>query len=799
MATVSISEHRERLMRLLEGGQGYAFLTLADPYLVACPDDHYVRLMMIREYLKLGLVAPARELVDASGVEKPAEIDALRQQLAGLQGGRIDWSSRAKRFQRNLAALAERGVEVSSIADGWAISRDRFGLYCDRSGIEQVRWADVAGRWRWIPYLGDHRAIAQRQALPEDAKAETPGPYLFEGIDLGWYFERVYDATRDSFLGYSCALFVVEPDPALLGVVFHLRDWQELLSDRRVFVFTGPRWRESLETIWDSDLDLPWPSRSFQLSGFRPGCSPPALEVVREAGGQRERVCLASLGELEALYRDRDVRYWADRFESALSGPGDPLRILAAVSVHTTFLQHSMRDARRAFESLGHRCVVLSEGTDYEVTGPLTFHNAIRELDPDLFFIIDHVRPEFRAVLPQNLPMLSWDQDCLPQVMTKANLDRIARHDFLVGCSKTRFVGYGYHGRQYLPTVVPTCPEQFSGAPLSDEERGRYACDVSYVSHASQTPEAFHAEERGRHQDPRVIKFLDTLYRLMPAALRRYGVASGALCAEVVGEASRCCGIEIGDVEFRNWLFQWYLWRLGDRMFRHEALEWVARWARSTGRSLRIYGNRWERHPTLSPFAAGPAENGRELLCIHRASKINLQLMPAGLLHQRSLDGLASGGFFLARATPGDTSGAVIRRICERIGQLGLRTTRELVETADETLRSLLTALYGQWYLAAGEHQADILGHVRSHAEQLWAGDVFPRLSLILFESRSEFIQKAEHFLASGAERDELMEEMRQAVVANFSYASVMNRTLHAMADYLRWQGNRCSESSTEG
>ena len=80
----------------------------------------------------------------------------------------------------------------------------------------------------------------------------------------------------------------------------------------------------------------------------------------------------------------RDRHYWANRFKEALSGRGEPLRILAAVSTHTTFLQYSMRDVKRAFESLGHRCVFLEEQTPYDIMGPQTYHKAIRELDADL-------------------------------------------------------------------------------------------------------------------------------------------------------------------------------------------------------------------------------------------------------------------------------------------------------------------------------------------------------------------------------------------------------------------------------
>ncbi|MCH9023160.1 MAG: hypothetical protein IID32_10415 [Planctomycetes bacterium] len=432
-----------------------------------------------------------------------------------------------------------------------------------------------------------------------------------------------------------------------------------------MFWFVGDGWAEGLRRAWE-DVDLPWPQQGFRFSTFRQGSrraalpSPDAIGVVQEAASARETAMTASSRDVEARYASRDPAYWARRFEQALSGEGPPLRILAGVSTHTTFLQYSMRDAQRAFESLGHRCTVLTEKTPYTLIGPLTYHKAIRELDPDLFFNIDHLRPEFGNIIPSNLPALTWDQDQLPQVFTKVNMERISPLDFVAGWSKLRAVMAGCNPKQFLYASVPTCPEQFSGDPLTEAEYKRYACDVSYVSHASQTPQAFREEERARFAEPQLQALLDVLYEMTPSRMARHAVMGGGLPAEILDEASRRCGLEVRDEELRTRLTGWYLWRLGDRIFRHEALEWVAAWARRSGRRLRIYGNGWDKHPTLSEFAAGPAANGRELLCVYRASKINLQLMPAGFAHQRALDGLASGGFFLSRQTPSDLRGRIL-------------------------------------------------------------------------------------------------------------------------------------------
>ena len=99
--------------------------------------------------------------------------------------------------------------------------------------------------------------------------------------------------------------------------------------------------------------------------------------------------------------------------------------------------------------------------------GPLTFHEAIRQFDPDVFMAWDHLRPEFARIIPTQLPVLTWDQDQLPHVFTKANLDRVAAHDFLAGYSKPAHLRAGRPAAQYLNARVPACPEQFSGPPLT--------------------------------------------------------------------------------------------------------------------------------------------------------------------------------------------------------------------------------------------------------------------------------------------------------------------------------------------
>lgn len=785
MPTMTADALRAELLQLVQAGQSYQFLTHAQPYLEARVDDHQMRLLAARTYLELGLVQPARELVSQAGgsVPLPPECTQIAARLEALPGATLPWEQYAFRFEANLAALPTQSADP--IRAAWHAQSANFELYRDRHGCLQVRRRGLNGNWRWVPYLGDQHAVDEARSLPAQIEANWPGPYLFEGWGQGHFFERVYRKTHHSFLNYSCPLYVVEVDAAGLAVALHLRAWEELLRDSRVFVRAGPSCLEELESLWQQQPNLSRPREVIAMGRFDLEESFTSVDFVRQSWAQHEAKIEASLSELQQQYAGRDLAYWARRFEEARAGTGKPLRIISAVSRQTTFLKHSLRDAQRAFEALGHTCTVLTEPTDYEALDPLTYHEAIRKLDPDVFFVLDHLRPEFPALMPASLPMLTWDQDQLPHVCTTENLRGVAPHDFITGYSKSAFVRAGCDPAQYLYSRVPTCPEQFSGEPLTPEEFKRYACDVSFVSHASQTPQEFHQEERACYADPGVHKLLDTLYELLPAQLEEHRVVGGQLGQAALEEAERNSGVKVTDDGLRTRLLSWYLWRLGDRIFRHEALEWVAQWVRQHGRTLRIYGNGWDKHPTLSEFAAGPVQNGRELLCVYRASKINLQLMPAGFIHQRALDGLAAGGFFLTRLAPNDRRGKLLHRFVNRVRELGITTTAELRACPDATLQADFRAYFGPWVSRWDSGDPALLRDTFISAELLYPDEVFPAFDEITFDSAAEFAARAGRYLGDEQLREVTTTQMRQVVVERFTYRAAMAQFIEAMSGYL--------------
>ena len=334
---------------------------------------------------------------------------------------------------------------------------------------------------------------------------------------------------------------------------------------------------------------------------------------------------------------------------------------------------------------------------------------------------------------------------------------------------------------------MPTNLEVYNPQRLSDEELAPYVCDVSYVSNASQTPRQFHDEQRGALEDANARRFIDRLYEATHLAATGGQQIGGHRAARLIAQVEQEVGLNLSN-QFRHWLQGWYLWRLTDRIFRHDALAWVADWARQGGRVFHLYGNGWDNHATLAPFARGFASNGHELRCIYQASVINLQVFPGGFVHQRAIDGLAAGGFFLARRTIPDFEGATVRRVCDRCDELGIQHPRQMLELADQELQAALGA-YQDW--CADPMDPDdptLLADLRIQAEHLTAADVFPRFAEIVFDDAASFASLADRFVENAPLRVEIAQGMHQAVREHLTYDQQMRRFLRFHTDYLSAQ-----------
>ena len=788
MPTIAAEDLRNEMLHMQRTGRRHEFLLRADQYLGVVPEDHEIRLLAVREFLNLGLILSARETLEAGTGQPgaPAEFQGVLSSLGRITSRDNNWNEHRETYEKNLEALRLRGVDVDRIASSWQENAHRFRLQRDASAKYYIQLSDNDGTWRWLPHFGDMEAMEKARTLPDDIKLNQPGPYAFDGIGFGYFFERIYQATRHSFLGYSCPLFVAETDPTMLALPLHLNDWSVLLSDERLKIFTGADAVAQLVACLDTNDCLPIPMTVFRLSPFRKlrdetlSADAGLHEAIEAFPARKNTEIVESYEDVCKLYAEKNAAYWAKRFRSALDRTGAPLKVMSIVSRHTSFLKHSLSDIKEALHTLGHECRILTEDSDYECISPVRQHDAIRAFQPDVFLLLDHLRGELQMILPHNLPLMTWDQDHLPQVFVSKNIEQIAPIDFIAGFAIAPCAKAGIPSTQLLPAIIPTCPKRFDSSSLSREECKPYECDVSFVSHASQTPLDFHEEERSRHKGPHIKRLLDTLYELLPNALARDVGPHGALGRTVLREAMQRCDIDRIDGDMRQRLLNWYIWRLGDRIFRHEALTWAAEWARSRERTLRIYGNGWEQHPTLGEFAAGPAENGRELMTIYKASRINLQLMPAGFIHQRALEGLAADGFFLTRMTHADAIAIPLGRLAAIISRKNYRTNSDLLDDDDTQVQQCLTDYLGTYREIVDRNSDDLLVEIPTAAAVPRAPHAFKNFAEIAFDSPESFANKADRFCNMPEQRKQLTGEFRETVISEFSYESTMRRFLEA-------------------
>ena len=160
--------------------------------------------------------------------------------------------------------------------------------------------------------------------------------------------------------------------------------------------------------------------------------------------------------------------------------------------------------------------------------------------------------------------------------------------------------------------------------------------------------------------------------------------------------------------------------------------------------------------------------------------------MPAGFIHQRALDGLASGGFFLSRWTHGDWTGPSLLRVARYLEEQDIPDNRSLLETQDPEIRDALHDMLGDFSDSVNLDSDDFVLGIPTTALLATPRDVFPGFDEIAFDSAETFSEKADRFLADGADRVRVSQSMRNVVVTQFSYEAAIDSFLHAHADYLR-------------
>lgn len=675
-STAAGSISRAEIVRLGQSGPPWAFIPVALRALEIQPSDHEIRFLLAAAFAKLLLVTPAGHHLALlpAGLAGDGGVRALGGALAMLPDDRIPIDELARTCEANVRAIAGANPGCAQLAErlgGWRAGAAEWQWLRARDGnIVRRRVAEDGVSERWVG-LQDIKTQVDGLKLPHTLAAPgsiTP-PYILEGMDPPWLAARVLRETPSAPDGYRARVTIVQEDPMELLDGLAQLDLAALLAHERVRVIVGPGAGESLVSALTKRLDTQLLGPGLSMSTVRTRINPGIESGLQQALRVQAHEQSSLLARVDRVYAGRNAAWWAERFARALGG-GDPLRVLIPTCRYSTYIKHAAADLAAAFEKVGHKSRVLIEPDDHSHISGAAYLRTIAEFEPDLVVMINYARANLNGLtggtaggslqaIHPNIPFVVWVQDAMPHQLDPRVGASMGPLDFVAGNLREEyFRQFGYPRARSLDAPIVASAAKFHPGEPSPELRERYGCEVAYVSHHAETPEAMHGRKRREAAaNPGLVALIDRLRPAIgPIAGMPIGEPISSRLRALIIEELRCAGGDHGNESLINQLLHSYAMPMADRMLRHETLAWVAEIAERRGWRLHIHGRGWERHPTLSAYARGELDHGEDLRACYHCAKVHLQVSAHTVIHQRIVECALSGGLPVGRIHEDDLS-----------------------------------------------------------------------------------------------------------------------------------------------
>ena len=637
--------------------------------------------------------------------------------------------------------------------------------------------------------LSPATAVATINTMFPDGKYKVA---LIAGEDLGWLWNRLYQlpCTAPNVPGYRPPMFFLMRDLERLRIILHLQDWRELLADSRVRLFIGEQCVQQFEKSLLSDEKCPWPALWVTVT---PDIWPPAMDAQTILAAARIKVD-QELAALHQAMKDRAAATTPAEIASRFT-TGRPLRVLGVTSLFTSFLQHSMRDWLDAFDRLGHVTQLEIEHAAHEMSSNFVLARSCARFKPDLIVSIDHHRKTLSGV-PDDVPVVMWIQDALPALFSAEAGAAQGTLDFSISLDPLKMThDFGYPADRMMSALIGVNDKRFNinRPALADPD---FACDVSFVSHASTPAEVLLDKYLKQLDSEFATRFWHDLFaRLKQVYSSGSMITAPIALRQMIDQSIKETRVTVSPDQMQMVEFVFGN-QINNALFRHQSLQWLA----DAGVDLHLYGNGWEQHPTLAPCARGPADNKTALAAIYRSSKINLHISPHGAVHQRVMEGLASGGFFMLRYCAGDRTERLFQTLWQFCLEKQIATDDQLQAQATPRIAAVLSQVEqilhespfgGAISFIDSLRNSAANGFVRS-AASIWGDDY----DAVAYNSQAELITKVSHFLQSPVDRLRRAESMRKIVLERFTYVEMTRRLVGFVQAHLHRQASINPSSS---
>jgi hypothetical protein len=593
-------------------------------------------------------------------------------------------------------------------------------------------------------------------------------------------------------MGQTPPIFILESDTGIVLQNLMIHDWsttQGAIQSPRCHWLVGSDSAGQLLNLLLSDPGLTPPTALFPqgLSGSS------LLQAVKEAQQRLSERQTQMGSQIADTYRARDRSLWTALLSD--TPPRRP-RAMFMTSRFTTVLQHSTHDVAEALERAGWDTRILIERTEQHSVSITLVQSTLIDFQPDIVFVIDHLRHAQGRLIPDELPYLCWIQDDLPHLTNAEAGQSVTVRDFILTHAIHHYTErFEYPQRQCLPvpklTRVPARPASWT----SDGD------DLIFVSNASRLPDIVAQEIVSA---ARLTKGLDTLaeaccHSMIALYAKGSCVQTLAQTRQILTDAQQQTGVSITLPEMSERLVLRLFNHLNNALYRQQALSWIADAADTMGLSLGLHGKGWHEHPTLSRFARGPVAYGPQLEALTRKSKINLQILPYSCTHQRLLDGLVAGGFYLIREHPIDL-------MLRDVGELYPLLLPPHASTVQEALRDVLPEHRDrlQSLLSFVDLAADLpegRDPIAVYRQDMELGLDFvytalPRLQEVCFRDGASATALINRFVSDETARKQIAQEQRSHVERHFTYAAGISRVLARVRELI---GSEPNEQSTAG
>ena len=605
------------------------------------------------------------------------------------------------------------------------------------------------------------------------------------GIGDGYLLSHLAQNPPELILGREQAIVIIEPDPNLLLAVLVIHDFSGAdgpIEQSRFNWYVGLEWAQSFRDEFFSDLFRMYPNITI-----RTGLSSDAIEeelakFLKEVAALDTRL----VEEIQAHYARMTTEDWLDVLGEH---PKRQPRVLVITTRFSTVLQYSAGDTTDAFRRLGWDAHLLIEPGAAHGMNRIAIRDAVARVKPDLVFQIDHIRSEYGNMFPPNLPAICWIQDHLPNLMNAQAGVSIGPRDFILTADEQMYHGkFGYPLRQciYLnkATRVPQVPAAF-------EQDGETMVFVSNCSH--EPGEMVEKLAQKLAGEPTELLVREFCRRAMEHYAGGGCIESIRQLREALMQVEGDLKIHISSAEHREKLVH-ALWHpFNDTLYRQQALRWAADAADSMGLTLALYGNGWEKNREFARFARGYAKYGAELEELTRRSRINLQIVPFSCFHQRLLDGLVSGGFFLIREHPVNHIPADFTAFVETNFDPSIRTTDAARKIVSDELRPRFEELLAAYRRL--NDQPDPVLRVRTFKERSMLQKL-PRLDEVCFGDEATLRERLIRFADDRDARREVSANQKEFVERAFTYEAHMRRVVREIHSLISLEPQQISKAA---